>query len=94
MFCMPIAKRYRVVGFLFNDRRELDDPEAYFDFETLTWSKDELMSDLKQGNLPIGSLVLYPDYRIRVVARERGNHKLISLDDIMSLYMAYSKNER
>lgn len=93
MLVMPVAKKYRMLGFLFHEKRVLNNPEDYFDFEHLVWSKEELMCDLRSGNLPQGSLILYPDCSIRVAALERGLPKLIQLDVIMALFKQYTNQE-
>jgi hypothetical protein len=47
-------------GFIFSSRLPFSDPEQYTDFAHKTWCQEEIISDLKASNLPLG-LVIQPE---------------------------------
>jgi hypothetical protein len=48
---------FHAVGFAFQNRRIVDDPEQVFDLMTLRWTARELLLDLEGGNLLPGLLI-------------------------------------
>jgi hypothetical protein len=64
---MVTRKMYRIAGLLFNQRKILDDLETCQDFLNLTWSIEELRSDVKFGVLPPGTIIETPSNNHKVV---------------------------
>lgn len=71
---VPLLKSYRSIGFLYLGRARwggLFEPEDYFDFQSIRWSKVQLMGDLKAGNLPEGLIIILPSYNQEVVVFDK-----------------------
>lgn len=86
---MSIAKQYRSIGLLFLGRPRWGtgfEPADYFDFQHIKWSKDQLLNDLKAGNLPQGLIVVLPDGAQKVVIfdKKENYYSLCPLFDMLS----------
>jgi len=57
---------FHCIGFLFGKFRSID-PEDYFDFYFKTWSRHELLSDLRFEVLPQGTLLHTPSGQLKCV---------------------------
>lgn len=86
---MAISKLYRSIGLLYLGRTRWGaafDAADYFDFQHLTWSKDQLMDDLKAGNLPQGLIVVLPEGEQKVVVfgKQEHHYTLRPLPDMLN----------
>lgn len=61
---------FHCIGFLFGKYRSID-PEDYFDFYFKTWSRVELLSDLRFEVLPQGTLLHTPSGQLKCVLESR-----------------------
>lgn len=85
---MSLQKSYRSLGLLYLDRVRwagIIDAEAYFDFQYIRWSKDQLMDDLNAGNLPHGLIIVFPDGQQKVVVfgKKEHHYSLKPLSDML-----------
>ena len=61
---------FHCIGFLFGKFRSID-PEDYFDFCFKTWSRVELLSDLRFEVLPAGMLLHTPSGQLKCVLESK-----------------------
>lgn len=61
---------FHCIGFLFGKFRSID-PEDYFDFYFKTWSRLELLSDLRFEVLPQGTLLHTPSGQLRCILESK-----------------------
>ena len=76
---MVTAKKYCIVGLLFNERSAIDDVEVCQDFINLKWSRSELYSDVQGGVLPPGTIILTPSGKHLVVTLKEDKYFLSSI---------------
>lgn len=85
---VALPKSYRSIGFLFLGKcwGGVTEPEDYFDFQLIRWSKVQLMGDLRAGNLPEGLIVVLPNYNQEVVVFDKLSrcYRLRPLTDLLN----------
>ena len=77
---MVTAKKYCIVGLLFNERSAIDDVEVCQDFINLKWSRSELYSDVQGGVLPPGTIIQTPSNKHVVVILKKDQYSLLPIE--------------
>lgn len=77
---MVTAKKYCIVGLLFNERSAIDDVEVCQDFINLKWSRSELLSDVQGGVLPPGTIIQTPLNKHVVVTLKGDQYLLLPIE--------------